>query len=266
MGILDLFTGRELEDLKIEIAELQRRYTTADDNFTKQAKKLYSLRKQSVKNILIVQSYLENLENCPDDLKKGIDRALSYTDEFREVTNLENDKIQSNILTKQTEKNSDVTTASAIFSSLSFGAIAGASTATATRFALQKVLISSGVRMTAGSMIAFLTGPVAWGITFGSIVGHSLKQRKQKIEEKKKELEEIKKDLNEKIQSLKNRINLLNRLVEETKVLNEKTKLGELSDVEDKNFDAESYPRTDLVKKVNSCKTLGKIINDRILL
>ena len=96
MGIFgNIFRGQDLEKKKLEFETVKNLYLKEGDSISSDSITLFECRKDSVRCIQRVKSYIDRLTNCPPEIQKGIAKALSYTDNFRETMQWEIDAEQS---------------------------------------------------------------------------------------------------------------------------------------------------------------------------
>lgn len=285
----NLFRGKELENKKAEFEELKDKYIKEGDSISEDSQKLYESRKNSVKKIQKVKAYVERLDNCPKDLLKGINKALQYTDNFRETMKWEAEAEQySNISHVSSNVDASVklgvggiftgaavaamgpTAAMAIattFGTASTGvAISSLGGIAATNAALAWLgggaIAAGGAGMAGGSALLALAGPIGWGIAGVAALGTSLKIRSSNS----KAIEEIDKlisELNEKLVIIKPKHERLLRLIDETEKLNNKVDLDRFLNCGN-DFESDDYPKDQLVRMIDTCKTMGKLINETI--
>lgn len=290
MGILgNLFRGKELENKKAEFEQLKDKYIIEGETISSDSIKLFGHRKDSVRKIQRVKAYVERLENCPNDLLKGICKALEYTDNFRETMKWEAEAEQSsNISDVSSKDNSSVkigvggvvagtaiatmgsTAAMAIattFGTASTGvAISSLGGIAATNAALAWLgggaIAAGGAGMAGGSALLALAGPIGWGIAGVAALGTSLKIRSSNT----KAIDEINnliQELNDKLTILKPKHERLLRLIDETKKLETKVDLDYFLNCSN-DFESNDYPKEHLIKMIDTCKTMGKMINETI--
>ena len=285
----NLFRGKELEEKKAEFEQLKDKYINEGVAISKDTIQLFKDRKESVRKIQRVKAYVERLENCPNDLLKGICKALEYTDKFRETMKWEAEAEQfSNISDVSSTDNASVkigvgsvvagtamatmgsTAAMAIattFGTASTGvAISSLGGIAATNAALAWLgggaIAAGGAGMAGGSALLALAGPIGWGIAGVAALGTSLKIHSSNT----KAIEEIKKlmkELNEKLAILKPKHEKLKRLIDETQKLNKKVDLDYFLNCSN-DFESNDYPKEYLIKTIDTCKTMGKMVNETI--
>lgn len=285
----NIFRGQDLENKKREFEDVKNLYLREGESISSDSIKLFECRKDSVRNIQRVKSYIDKLKNCPLDVQRGIAKALSYTDNFRETMKWEIDTIQSYSVSSSSIKGANA-------SNIGIGGIAaGASIATmgptaamaiATTFgtASTGVAISSlggiaatnaalawlgggaiaagGAGMAGGSALLALAGPIGWGLAGVAALGTSFKMRSSNT----KAIDEIEKliqELNGKLKILKPKHQKLRRLLASTTVLNKSIELDIFLTVSN-DYYSEDYPQEELIEIVNSCKTIGKMVNETI--
>ena len=288
----NLFRGKELENKKAEFEELKDKYIKEGESISEDSQKLYESRKNSVKKIQRVKAYVERLDNCPKDLLKGINKALQYTDNFRETMKWEAEAEQyCNISLVSSNVDAPVklvgvggfftgagaavatmgpTAAMAIattFGTASTGvAISSLGGIAATNAALAWLgggaIAAGGAGMAGGSALLALAGPIGWSIAGVAALGTSLKVRSSNS----KAIEEVEKliqELNHKLAILKPKHERLLRLIDETEKLNVKGDLDCFLNCSN-DFESDNYPREHLIEMIDTCKTMGKMINETI--
>lgn len=289
MGIFgNIFREQDLENKKLEFENVKKLYFREGESISSDSIKLFESRKDSVRSIQRVKSYIDRLKNCPQDIQKGIAKALSYTDNFRETMQWEIDAEQSYSVSSSFIKGANA-------SNIGFGGVAAGATiatmgptaamAIATTFgtASTGVAISSlggiaatnaaltwlggaiaagGAGMAARSALLALAGPIGWGLAGVAALGTSVKMRSSNS----KAIEEIEKliqELNGKLEILKPKHQKLLRLLTSTKALNKRVELDMFLTVSN-DYYSEDYPKEELIEIVNNCKTLGKMVNETI--
>lgn len=290
MNIFDnLFRGKELENKKAEFERLKDKYVTEGNTISKDSVRLYGSRKDSVRIIQRVKAYVERLDNCPNDLLKGIGKALGYTDKFRETMKWEAEAERySHFSEVSSQDDASVkvgvggmvagtaiatmgsTAAMAIattFGTASTGvAISSLGGIAATNAALAWLgggaLAAGGAGIAGGSTLLALAGPIGWSIAGVAALGTSMKIRSSNT----KAIEEIDKlisELNEKLVIIKPKHERLLRLIDETEKLNNKVDLDRFLNCGN-DFESDDYPKDQLVRMIDTCKTMGKLINETI--
>lgn len=290
MGIFgNIFRGQDLENKKIEFENVKNLYIREGEAISSDSITLFEYRKDSVRSIQRVKSYIDRLKNCPLEIQKGIAKALSYTDNFRETMQWEIDAEQSYSVSSSSIKGANAsnigiggvaagatiatmgpTAAMAIattFGTASTGvAISSLGGIAATNAALAWLgggaIAAGGAGMASGSALLALAGPIGWGLAGVAALGTSVKMRSSNS----KAIDEIEKlihELNGKLEILKPKHQKLLRLLSSTKSLNKKVEL-DLFLTAPNDYCSEDYPKEELVEIVNNCKTIGKMINETI--
>ena len=290
MGIFgNIFRGQDLEKKKLEFETVKNLYLREGDSISSDSITLFECRKDSVRCIQRVKSYIDRLTNCPPEIQKGIAKALSYTDNFRETMQWEIDAEQSYSVSASSIKSANAsnigiggvaagatiatmgpTAAMAIattFGTASTGvAISSLGGIAATNAALAWLrggaIAAGGAGMAGGSALLALAGPIGWGLAGVAALGTSVKMRSSNS----KAIEEIEKliqELNGKLEILKPKHQKLLRLLTSTKALNKRVELDMFLTVSN-DYYSEDYPKEELIEIVNNCKTLGKMVNETI--
>jgi len=107
-----------------------------------------------------------------------------------------------------------------------------------------------------------LAGPIGWSIAGVAALGTSLKVRSSNSKAIE-EIEKLIKDLNDKLAIIKPKYERLLRLIDETEKLNAKVDLDYFLNCSN-DFESEDYPREYLIEIIDTCKTMGKMINETI--
>ena len=289
IGIIsNLFRGKELENKKAEFERLKDKYVAEGKTISEDSVRLFGSRKDSVRIIQRVKAYVERLNNCPNDLLKGIDKALAYTDKFRETMKWEAEAERySHFSDVSSQGDASVkvgvggmvagtaiatmgsTAAMAIattFGTASTGvAISSLGGIAATNAALAWLgggALAAGGAGIAGSTLLALAGPIGWSIAGVAALGTSMKIRSSNA----KAIEAIDKlisELNEKLVIIKPKHERLLRLIDETEKLNNKVDLDRFLNCGN-DFESDDYPKNQLVRMIDTCKTMGKLINETI--
>ena len=200
----NLFRGKDLEDKKVEFEQLKNKYIMEGKTISEDSIKLFESRKVSVREIQRVKAYVERLKHCPNDLLKGICKALEYTDKFRETMKWEAEAEQSsNISDVSSKDNASVKigvggvvagTAIATMGSTAAMAIATTFGTASTGVAISSIggiaatnaalawlgggaLAAGGAGMAGGSALLALAGPIGWSIAGVAALGASYKIR-----------------------------------------------------------------------------------------
>ena len=285
----NLFRGKELKNKKAEFERLKDKYITEGETISKDSISLFESRKDSVRIIQRVKAYVERLNNCPKDLQKGICKALEYTDMFRETMKWEAEAERySHISDVSSQGDASVkvgiggmmagtaiatmgsTAAMAIattFGTASTGvAISSLGGIAATNAALAWLgggaVAAGGAGIAGGSTLLALAGPIGWGIAGVAALGTSMKIRSSNTKAIK-EIDNLIQDLNEKLAIIKPKHERLLRLIDETKKLNNKVDLDYFLNCGN-DFQSDDYPKDYLINMIDTCKTMGKLINETI--
>lgn len=285
----NLFRGEELENKKAEFEQLKDKYINEGETISKKSIDLFNSRKESVRKIQRVKAYVERLDNCPKDLLKGICKALGYTDMFREAMKWEAEVERCSHISDVSSKGDasvkmgvgGVVAGTAIATMGSTAAMAIATTfgtastgvaisslggIAATNAALAWLgggaIAAGGAGMAGGSALLALAGPIGWSIAGVAALGTSLKVRSSNSKAIK-EVEKLIEDLNDKLAIIKPKHKRLLRLIDETQKLNAKVDLDHFLNCSN-DFESDDYPREYLIKMIDTCKTMGKMINETI--
>lgn len=285
----NLFRGKDLEDKKVEFEQLKNKYIMEGKTISEDSIKLFESRKVSVREIQRVKAYVERLKHCPNDLLKGICKALEYTDKFRETMKWEAEAEQSsNISDVSSKDNASVKigvggvvagTAIATMGSTAAMAIATTFGTASTGVAISSIggiaatnaalawlgggaLAAGGAGMAGGSALLALAGPIGWSIAGVAALGTSYKIRSTNTKAIG-EIDKLIEELNDKLAILKPKHERLRRLIDETQKLNKKVDLDYFLNCSN-DFESDNYPREYLIEMIDTCKTMGKMINETI--
>lgn len=249
---------------------------------------LYELRKESLKKLLLLDSYVEHLEDCPDCIIKSSKRAISFCDNIQEAWNFENAPHDVN------SKAGDAANAALAGAAAAGGvvAVAGptAAMAIATTFgtASTGAAISSlggaaaanaalawlgggavaagGGGMAAGASLLGMMGPLGWGIAGiagGAIIVKSLRDKSKNDEEIRKIKEQLSVIQNE--YSNKNKMySRLSDIIRKTKEINDIIDMTRLEKFAINSFSDSNYPKPLLFEYVDKAKFAGKLSNESI--
>lgn len=290
MGIFgNIFRGQDLEDKKLEFENIKKQYLREGESISSDSIKLFGLRKDSIRILQRVKSYIDRLENCPASIKRGICKALSYTDNFRETMQWEieaeqSSNISSGSVNGSTGANIGIGGIAAGAAIATMGPTAAMAIATAFGTASTGVAISSlggiaatnaalawlgggaiaagGAGMAGGSALLALAGPIGWGLAGVAALGTSYKLRSSNTKAIE-EIDKVIKELNLKLTILKPKHQKLRRLIASTKELNEKVDLDVFLTCSN-DYASEDYPKDKLYDIINTCKTIGKMVNETI--
>lgn len=286
MGIFGyIFGGQDLDKKKAEFDEIKNEYLKEGRDISSDAIKLFECRKESIRTIQRVKSYIDRLDNCPKYIERGIAKALAFTDNFRETMQWEVEAVQSsnissvsvngstgtNIGIKGVSAGSAIATmgpTAALAIATTFGtastgvAISSLGGITATNAALawlgSGAIAVGGAGMVGGSALFALAGPFVWVGAGVAALGTSYKNRKA-IDE----IDRLIEDINFKLMIIYPKHQKLKRLISATKELNGMVNLDIFLSCPN-DFTSERFPKDELFNIVNICKTMGKMVKDTI--
>lgn len=252
--------------------------------------RLYEARKNSVKAIQNLQDYLNKLKNCPDVLKAGCARALSYTGSIQEASKWESQQIRSNY--PQTSKKGNGPAAIGVTGTVAGGlaatlgpsaamaiattfgtastgaAISALGGAAATNAALAWLgggaMAAGGAGIAGGSALLGSLGPIGWSIAGASIIASTAITRNKNskaISDLKNNTEEMKKN----IARLSDWDFHMNQLIDMTNLNNRKISVTSLESFP-MDFEAETFPKKRLFEMVSHAKFLGKLSKEAIIM
>lgn len=290
MGIFgNLFRGNDLEAKKAEFESVKNIYIKEGESISSDSIKLFEIRKESVRSMQRVKSYIDKLNNCPLSLLKGMAKAISYTDTFRETMQWEIEAEQSSTISASSIKGANAssigiggmaagatiatmgpTAAMAIattFGTASTGAaISSLGGIAATNAALAWLgggaVAAGGAGMAGGSALLALAGPIGWGLAGVAALGTTYKMRSSNTKAIE-EIDKLIKELKGKLEILKPKHQKLRRLISSTEDLNRKVEL-DIFLTASNDYNSPDYPKEELIEIVNACKTIGKMINETI--
>lgn len=279
------------QDLKDEIEkynEVIKDYQSLCVKLQSGAVDLYELRKETLKKLLLLDSYVEHLNDCPNCIIKSSKRAISFCDNIQEAWNFENapHDVNSNAGVGANAALAGVaaaggvvavagpTTAMAIattFGTASTGAaissLGGAAAANAALAWLGGGAVAAGGGgMAAGAGILGMMGPVGW--TIASLAGGVIavksvqdrKKNKKQIHEIKEKISVIQEDLYRK----KEMYSRLSDIISHTEIINSKLDLVRLKRLAKDSFSNNDYPHLLLFEYVHCAKFAGKLSKESI--
>lgn len=288
----NIFRGNDLKNKKAEFESVKTIYLKEGESISSDSIKLFEYRKDAVRKMQRVQSYIDRLENCPQNLRKGIAKAITYTDNFRETMQWEIDAEQScnassmsvNVANASNIGIGGVAAGAAGVTIATMGPTAAMAIATTFGTASTGVAISSlggiaatnaalawlgggaiaagSAGMAGGSALLALAGPVGWGLAGVAALGTSIKLRSSNSKAIN-EIDKLVQELNGKLEILQPKHQKLRRLISSTKELNEKIELDIFLNASN-DYASDDYPKDALFEIVNTCKTIGKMINETI--
>ena len=293
MGILNKILNpiTHSQDLNDEIEKYNKvinDYNSLCAKLQSDAINLYELRKESLKKLFQLESYVEHLKDCPDCIIKSSKRAISFCDNIQEAWNFENaphdvnskSRVAANAALAGAAAAGGVvavagpTAAMAIattFGTASTGAaissLGGAAAANAALAWLGGGAVAAGGGgMAAGAGLLGIMGPVGWGIAGiagGVVIVKSLRDKSkndEQIRKIKEQLSIIRKDF-----SLKKKMyERLSDIISHTKVINNKLDLVRLEGVAKDSFSNDDYPHSLLFEYVHYAKFAGKLSKESI--
>ncbi len=293
MGILNKILNpiTHSQDLNDEIEKYNKvinDYNKLCVNLQSDAINLYELRKETLKKVLQLDSYIEHLEDCPDCIIKSSKRAISFCDNIQEAWDFENapHDVNSKVgvaanaaLAGAAAAGGMVavvgpTTAMAIattFGTASTGAaissLGGAAAANAALAWLGGGAVAAGGGgMAAGASILGMMGPVGWGIAgiAGSvIIVKSLRDKSKndgQIRQIKEQLSVIRKEYSNKMKMYSR----LSDIISHTRIINNKLDLVRLKRLAKNSFSNTDYPHSLLFEYTHYAKFAGKLSKESI--
>ena len=293
MGILNKILNpiTHSQDLNDEIEKYNKvisDYNSLCAKLQSDAINLYGLRKESLKKLLQLNSYVEHLDGCPDCIIKSSKRAILFCENIQEAWNFENAPHDVNskagvaanaALAGAAAAGSVVavagpTAAMAIattFGTASTGAaissLGGAAAANAALAWLGGGAVAAGGGgMAAGAGLLGLMGPVGWGIASiagGVIIVKSLRDKSkndEQIRQIKERLSVIRKDYSNKIKMYSR----LSDIISHTRIINNKLDLVRLKRLAKNSFSNTDYPHSLLFEYTHYAKIAGKLSKESI--
>lgn len=242
---------------------------------------LYEKRKSAAEAIKRVEKYINCLANSPKEFQKDVAAVMDAIKEFNEAVRIEKENRADNIKGASAAAGGTAvggaiaamgpTAAMAIattFGTASTGAaIASLSGAAATNAALAWLgggaLAAGGGGMAAGNALLALAGPIGWGIAGLALIGGgaftAAKNKKAAAE-----ADRLDKEILSKIASLRPRITQLEGLIKTTVDLKGTLGLAKYNTFPKDYLEFSDDQKKELIVLVNNCKSLGKIINERV--
>ena len=249
---------------------------------------LYELRKESLKKLLLLDSYVEHLDGCPNCIIKSSKRAISFCDNIQEAWNFENAPHDVNskagdaanaalagavaaggvvAVAGPTAAMAIATTFGTASTGAAISSLGGAAAANAALAWLGGGAVAAGGGgMAAGAGLLGMMGPRGWGIAGiagGAIIVKSLRDKSKNDEEIRKIKEQLPVIQNE----YSNKIKMYSRLsdiISHTKIINNKLDLARLESVAKDSFSNDDYPHSLLFEYVHYAKFAGKLSKESI--
>lgn len=279
--------GKELEDTKDVYLGLVDKRNSLSISLQEGAMKLYEQRKESYKKLMLLDSYVSRLEECPLFLSQGTKRALSYAGQIKEAWDFENSPhdvgstggnaanaaIVGTAVVGGTIATAGTTAAMAIattFGTASTGAaissLGGAAAANAALAWLGGGAMAAGGAGIAGGAAFLAAIPwIGWGIAGTAGVAMILKSRfdAKKNLEKIKELDSFIKDERKLVNALTAMNDRLQQIISFTVSENRKIDISLFTSAP-KCFSDPKYPQLKLVDMVEKAKQIGKVSQESI--
>ena len=293
MGIIDKMFNplTHSEDLDKEIKKNNKTindYNILCKKIQDSAIALYELRKESLKGLLELNSYVTRLTNCPDCITESSKRAISFCENIKQAWDFENAPHDVNSNTGSAANAAFAGAAAAggaaamagptiamafatTFGTASTGAaissLGGAAAANAALAWLGGGAVAAGGGgMAAGAAWLGLMGPIGLGIAGlagGAMIIKSMRDKKkndEKISEIREKLVVIEEDLR-----VKNKMfNRLSDILRYTREANGRIDLARLKRLGTNNFSDNNYPHSLLFEYVNNAKYVGKLSKESI--
>lgn len=292
MGIISKLTnplnhGKDLEDAQKEYQTLVETFHTEQEHLSKLTMDLYSLRKEALKSLQVLDAYVSSLENCPEVLRKGTKRSLGYADAIREAWDFENAPHAANT---DTGGASDVGMmgaavaggafamggpAAAMAIATTFGtastgaAISSLGGAAAANAALAWLgggaLAAGGAGMAGGATLLSFFGPIGWGIAGAAgiafVVSSSFKKKKN--DKVIAEIREYTRKCKEMTRRVRDAIEQAKLVKSHTQIAKENIAVSRLGrQVND--YNNEHFPQKRLFEMVSEAKKLGKLMKQSV--
>ena len=279
--------GKDLEDAQNAYNYKIENIKTKEGQLNISAQQLYALRKESLRSLIALESYVSGLEGCPNSIREGAKRALEYADAIREAWDFENAPHAVNAETGNAADASMMAaavaggatalggSAAAMAIATTFGtastgaAISSLGGAAAANAALAWLgggtLAAGGAGISGGAALLGMFGPIGWGIAgvagVALVVSSTFKKKKND-----KAIQEIKQysqacdDLLSKINQTINSIHEIHHRTEGLLVNIDISKFQRFVS----NFNTDSYPHSLLFETVSDAKSLGKIMKQSV--
>ncbi|MCQ2243595.1 MAG: hypothetical protein MJZ32_04990 [Bacteroidaceae bacterium] len=273
-SILNPITGADDRKRKeSEFKDLLQEYQQEGEDLSFDALRLYHLRKESVYQIMRVKQYVRELKNCDEILVMGIDRAHAYAKDFSQSMKWEvegKDRIKLSSKHSSGKASMDPTDAMAIATTfgtatgVAIASLGGVAATNATLALLGEGALAVGSGVAGGSALLALAGPIGWGIAGVTMIGTSF-FAKASNEKAIRELDSLISEINKKLEILRPKHKKLKKMISNTRKMNREVNLDIFLNVPN-DYQNEAYPHEALAQVVNKCKTLGKMLNEVVLM
>ena len=279
--------GKDLEDAQKAYEKKVESYKKKQEELSKLTIWLYELRKDSLRRLQALDSYVTTLENCPDSIRKGTKRSLEYADAIREAWDFENAPHAVN------GESGNVADASMMGAAMAGGAVAvggpAAAMAIATTFGTASTgaaisslggaaaanaalawlgggaIAAGGAGMGGGAALLGLFGPIGWGIAGVAGVAFIVKSTftKKKNDQAIEEIRKYSRACDSMLTKIGKIIKQVKEIEHHTKLSYEKVGLEKLG-LAPSDYTDEHYPQSYLFEKVSEAKNLGKLMRQSV--
>lgn len=249
---------------------------------------LYKLRKESLKRLLELNSYVTRLNGCPNCITESSKRAISFCENIKQAWDFENapHDVNSNTgsaanaalagaaaaggaaaMAGSTVAMAFATTFGTASTGAAISSLGGAAAANAALAWLGGGAVAAGGGgMAAGAGLLGLMGPIGWGIAGlagGAMIIKSMRDKK-KNDEQINEIRE-KRVILEKDLKIKNKMySRLSDILRYTREVNEKIDIIRLNRLGTTNFSDNSYPHSLLFEYAYNAKYAGKLSKESV--
>lgn len=292
MGVISKLTnplnhGKDLEDARKAYENKVLYYKKKQEELSNLTIWLYELRKNSLRKLQALDSYVSTLKNCPESIRKGTKRSLEYADAIREAWDFEN---APHTVNGETGNAAD---ASMMGAAVAGGAVAiggpAAAMAIATTFGTASTgaaisslggaaaanaalawlgggaIAAGGAGMSGGAALLGLFGPIGWGIAGAAGVAFVVKStfEKKKNDQAIEEIRKYSSACDSMLVKICETINQVKEIERHTKIAFDKVGLDKLG-LAPKDYNIGTYPQSLLFEKVSEAKNLGKLMRQSV--
>lgn len=278
--------AKRLEDTQKAYNQKVELYQSKQKLLEQKTTNLYSVRKEGLRRLNALNSYVNSLDGCPEGIILSTKRALEFADTIREAWDFENSP--HSVDTNKSKSGGagmvgaavvggataigGPATAMAIattFGTASTGAaissLGGAAAANAALAWLGGGAVAAGgAGMAGGSAFLAALGPIGWGIAgvagISFIVSSTFKKKKN--DEAIEEIKIMSNRCDNLINKLDGFITQIDKIERHTKQLISTINLGNLKKAD--KFSDERYPHSLLFATVSNAKNLGKSMRQSV--
>ncbi|MCR5575081.1 MAG: hypothetical protein K6F78_09730 [Bacteroidaceae bacterium] len=292
MGIISKLTnplnhGKDLEEARKAYEKKVQDYMKKQEELSDRTISLYELRKDSLRKLQALDSYVMTLENCPESIRKGTKRSLEYADAIREAWDFEN---APHTVNGETGNSADASMMGAAFAGGAFAmggpaaamAIATTFGTTSTGAAISSLggaaaanaalawlgggaIVAGGAGMSGGAALLGLFGTIGWSIAGVAGIAFIVKSTftKKKNDQAIEEIRKYSRACDSMFVKICNTINQVKEIERHTKIAFEKVGLDKLG-IAPTDYNTDNYPQSLLFEKVSEAKILGKLMRQSV--